>query len=237
MDASLIVDQQTWQVLATYGSLLGFALFGSFMRAMFGLYRGYTSVPGFKAERGRMAVEMLASTTFGIFLAVILNEIGTFKFAPPVMALLAGLFGTDLMSLLTKKLGMAKGMNVILSEQQMKYAGMTDRQIRTMEYVRRYGSIDNRTYRDINGANQSSAKRDLQSMVDKGSLRMTGNGKSASYVPTRKFMGEIRAVSGPSKTGTQKPPANRPEDFMADFEACRRLFQGSGKDVQPRRDR
>lgn len=227
MDASLVIDQQT---VLVYASFLGFALFGSLMRTLFGLYRAYSTYPDFRPEKARMAVEMVASTCFGIFAALILQELKVFSFGLNIMALVAGLLGADLIGLITKKLGVTRSMQIVLSRQQMDNADLTDKQVRTMEYAKSHGSITNRVYQTINGTGPDMAKKDLHSLVKKGRLSKIGHTKDVRYVPLAQKNPVPNPVNiRPSAQVAQKDPRKGPESASEttkiDLEACRRILQ------------
>jgi hypothetical protein len=231
-----------WATVLTYASFLGFALFGSFCRAMFGLYRAYTTFPDFVPEKARIGVEIVASTFFGLLATVILREMNLLNYALPVVALIAGLLGADLISLITKKLGVSKGMQVILSERQMQDADLSDRQVRAMRYARENGSISNSIYQKINDAGPRTANADLQSLVRKGRLSKKGRTKDVRYAPVRKIdsTGNSTVILRPARgveKGAEKGAESSQGAQTADFEACRRLFQGLGSRIPGRRDK
>jgi ATP-dependent DNA helicase RecG len=56
-----------------------------------------------------------------------------------------------------------------------------ERQRRALEYVQKYGSIANKEYRTLTGVSESTAMRDLETLVEKGSLKMTGMKRTRRY--------------------------------------------------------
>ena len=222
-----------WATFLTYASFLGMALFGAVMRTLIGLYKAYTTYPDFEPSRVRMGVEILASTAFGLFATLILSEMGVFKFGLVLTALFAGLLGSDLIGLITKKLGLTKSMNVVLSERQMKDADLTENQARAMQYARMKGSIDNSIYRKINQTTHDVSKNELQSLVRKGRLSRTGKTRGVRYVPTERKSGENRANCGIPKEASLRAPGSGPKGvkacIMGCFEANRRVSQRPGR--------
>ncbi len=51
-----------------------------------------------------------------------------------------------------------------------------------LRYVHEHGSITNRQYRDLTGAAETTAIRDLEALVERGSLRAIGKGRGRHYV-------------------------------------------------------
>jgi hypothetical protein len=207
-----------WAAVLTYASFLGIALFGAVMRTLLGLYKAYTTYPDFTPSKVRMGVEILASTCFGLFATLILDEMGVFKFGLFLMALFSGFLGADLIGLITKKLGLTKSMNIVLSERQMKDADLTENQARAMQYARMKGEITNKVYQRINLTDQSASKKALRSLVLKGRLTMTGSQKGTRYVPTD--LGPNRALFGPSDSVAQKGRQKRPSGMRACLMGC-----------------
>jgi ATP-dependent DNA helicase RecG len=51
-----------------------------------------------------------------------------------------------------------------------------------LEYISQKGSITNREYRSITGASERTAARDLEALVEQGTLRALGNRRSRKYL-------------------------------------------------------
>jgi hypothetical protein len=197
-----------WATVLTYASFLGIALGGAVMRSILGLYRGYTTYQDFQPSKVRMGIEIVASAGFGLVAVSILGEMGIFKFGLNLTAFFAGLMGADLIGLITKKLGITKGMNVVLDERQLKDLDLTENQIRAMHYARTKGEITNRAYQKINSSSHDVAKRDLGSLVKKGRLWRRGGNKRTRYLV--RGQGENRAFSGTPKSASLKSPGKCP---------------------------
>jgi ATP-dependent DNA helicase RecG len=59
---------------------------------------------------------------------------------------------------------------------------LSDRQQKAVDYVRKNGSISNKTYQDINNCSDATAKRDLKEMVELGILKSSGKGRGLIYL-------------------------------------------------------
>lgn len=69
-----------------------------------------------------------------------------------------------------------------VSEQDLIDAGMNDRQMKAMEYVRKHGEISNSEYREINDVSRATATNELAEIVEAGLLTATGEGRARKYV-------------------------------------------------------
>lgn len=71
----------------------------------------------------------------------------------------------------------------ILWETRLQQAGLTDRQIEVMQYIRRNGSINNTEHQAITGVARRTAARDLEHLEAIGLLQRSGQlGRSVHYV-------------------------------------------------------
>jgi predicted HTH transcriptional regulator len=52
---------------------------------------------------------------------------------------------------------------------------------RAMEYVQRHGAITNREYREVTGATDTTALRDLEILLERGVLKAVGKGRARKY--------------------------------------------------------
>lgn len=191
---------------------VAFAGFGSMARALFGIYKAYNTYPDFVLEKRRVGIEVLASIFFGIFAVLILREIGLFQFGLNIAALVAGFLGADLVNLITKRLGLSKSMQVVVSRQQMGNVDLNDRQVRALDYVKSKGRITNGIYQKINQISRDAAKRELRHLIKSGRLSKSGKTKSSFYTsaPAKKESGEIRALFGTSKEVARKTHQKAP---------------------------
>lgn len=193
-----------------YLAFVGFAAFGAMARTLFGIYRAYNTMPVFAVEKRRVGFEILASIFFGIFSVLILREIGLFQFGLNIAALVAGFLGADLTNLISKKLGLTKSLQVVVSRQQMENADLNERQVKAIGYVKAKGRITNKEYQRINQIAHDSAKRELDSLVKKSRLLKMGYNKNTHYISPKKPPGENRAVSGLSKRMARKVHHKKP---------------------------
>jgi len=158
-----------------------FSVFGAIGRALLGIYKGYTEIPMFEIDRKRIAVEVMASVFFGTFGAYILSRINLFPFPFDVVALLAGFFGADIISLATKKLGLTGGLHIVVSEQQVALAEFNNRQIACLMYLKNHDRITNRMYQRLNDVSIDAAQKNLRQLVRKGKLKRYGKAKATYY--------------------------------------------------------
>lgn len=158
-----------------------YATIGSITRTLFGLYKGYTTILDFKVDMSRVVVEVLASIFFGTFGVILLSGMGGFDFELKIAALIAGFIGADTVNLVTKKLGLTKGLQIRLTEEQVALVEFNSRQIRALKYLKRHERITNKIYQALNQTNSSATKRDLAQLVRKGKLRKLGKGKATYY--------------------------------------------------------
>jgi ATP-dependent DNA helicase RecG len=56
------------------------------------------------------------------------------------------------------------------------------RQARALEYIQQQGAITNREYRELTGVSESTAMRDLEALVEQGTLRASGYRRSRKYL-------------------------------------------------------
>ena len=167
--------------LVSIASFMFYSGLGAITRTLFGIYKAYVSVIDFKIDWKRVFVEVIASMFFGTFGALILKEVGVFNFSMLITALIAGFFGADIVSLITKKFGLTKGLEVKVVEQQVALSEFNQRQIVALEYLKNHKKITNSIYQKLNQVDKHTAKRDLVKLVKKGKLKRFGKGKSTYY--------------------------------------------------------
>ncbi len=218
-----------WSAIATYAVLIAF---GSTVRTILGIYKAYNTYPDFQIEWKRISVEVVASVFFGAFGFYFLQGLGIFNFGLNLAAPIAGLFGADAVKLITRRFGLTKGLEVTISTQQMKYADLNDREVRALEYVNKYGKINNSVYQKINFVGPDTAKRELSVLVRKGKLVRDGSTKGATYnFPVAKESGAFQAKIGTPKTIPrimhQKTPNRKLPVANARLEAQKRDLQES----------
>ncbi len=64
-----------------------------------------------------------------------------------------------------------------LTEEFLRAKGLSERQIKTVYYIREKGSISNKEYQDLFNVSRATATRDIKALVEKGVLKHTGKGK------------------------------------------------------------
>src|SRR3989344_8174730 len=168
-------------LIATF---VAYSSFGAVTRTVFGIYRAYSSFMSFKVSWQRVAIEILASMLFGTFGAMLLNELGGWEIGISIAAILAGFFGADVITLLTKKFGLSKGIEVKVVE-SVEYPNLNIKQQKAVQYMKKNGSITNTIYQKTNQVSNNSAKWDLRILAAKKIIKKIGNGRSASYILTR----------------------------------------------------
>jgi ATP-dependent DNA helicase RecG len=63
------------------------------------------------------------------------------------------------------------------AKEELRKLGLSERQIKAVEYVEKKGSITNREYQELVGAPRRTATRDLTDLVKKGIFKLVGKGK------------------------------------------------------------
>ncbi len=163
-------------------AFIAYAGFGAVTRALFGVYRGYTTLFPFQLDYKRVMVEIAASIFFGTFGVLLLSGIEPLKFALDAIALVSGFLGADLLSLVTKKVGLKKELKIVVSDQQVNGNGLNEREINALEYLKSHGRITNKEYQTLNNVSKDVAKRELGALVMKKRLQMKGRSKATCYM-------------------------------------------------------
>ena len=156
---------------------------GAATRALFGIYKVYTNIVVFKIDWKRVSIEIMASIFFGAFFTILLQEVGVFKVTLNVLAMIAGFFGSDLVDIISKKIGLTRSIQVKVTEQQVELADFNERQIKVLQYLKKtHKRITNKIYQQLAQASRGEAKSDLLKLVKKEKLRKVGSGKGSYYV-------------------------------------------------------
>jgi hypothetical protein len=166
--------------------ILPYAMIGSGVRVGWGIYKAYSSVLSMDISRKRVVAEVLAGILFGIFGGVVLSSAGMITLGTNIGTLISSILGANVIKLIAKKFGWSKKMDVVVSDQQLQFPDLNQRQINAMQYVKANGRITSREYQHINRTNRHTAKYELISMVDAGRLRKVGDRKGTSYVAVLK---------------------------------------------------
>jgi len=165
-------------------SFLGYAAFGALVRGIYGIYSAYSNYQNFDLSWTRIIVEFAASVIFGLFGAIILNEMGFWKVGANIVAILAGLLGANIIGVVTKKLGVSK-LNVNIVE-KVEYPDLNMNQQRAMNYLLSNGKITSGIYQQINQTPRGKTKWELNQMVLKGYVRIVGSRKASYYKLARR---------------------------------------------------
>lgn len=118
---------------------------------------------------------------FGTFGAILLNEIGVWKIGINIAAILAGFFGADVITILTKKFGISKGIDVRVVE-VVEHPDLNLKQQKAMEYLKKNGKITNAVYQKMNQVSRKSAAWDLGRLAEKKIIKKIGSGRGAHYI-------------------------------------------------------
>jgi len=162
-----------------------YSAIGACTRALFGMYKAYGSNLLNRITLERVLIEIIASVFFGTFTSLLLQELGWITVSMEVVALLSGFFGADLVSVISRKVGIRGVMRVQLAEEMMEYADLTERQEAGIRYLKKHGRITNNTYEKLTGTTHDSTKYDLQQLVKMKRIRKHGNGKNTHYTLVR----------------------------------------------------
>ena len=171
------------EVVAQLGAFMAYALFGAVTRTLLGIYKSYTVSPKAKVKVlwKRVAIEIVASMFFGSFSAILLQEIGAFEYSQILAAIIAGFLGADLITLITKKVGLTSSMKIMVTKEQMDMLGLNSRQRKALEYLNEHGTITNDVYQELNKTSHSSAKNDLGKLVKANKITRHGVKKGTYY--------------------------------------------------------
>lgn len=166
-----------------------YSSFGALTRTMFGIYKAFRDASPLtthiKLHRKRILVEIGASMFFGTFSALVLAELGAFDYSQVLAAVLGGFLGADLVGLITKKVGLTKGMQVIVTKEQMDLLGLNPRQQKALRYLQQHGTLTNDIYQELTHASHRSATNDLNGLLRKKKLERHGKTRGTYYTPKR----------------------------------------------------
>jgi len=175
--------------ISSVSAFLFLTFFGAVTRAFLGLYKAYMDLPGFDVSQinwKRIVVELLASMFFGTFGMYILSEITQQMFGwkgvgLEVGALVAGFLGADFISIVTRRLGLSKGLQIKVVEEQAALAEFNERQVAALEYLKKHDKMTNKVYQKLNSTTRDVARWDLNQLVRKKKLKRFGKGKAVYY--------------------------------------------------------
>jgi hypothetical protein len=160
--------------------ILMFAIVGAIVRIVFGIYHAYSNYESIMLSWKRLLVEFIASICFGLFCAMILNELGFWKIGVNITAMVSGLLGANLINTVARKFGVSKlTVNVV---EKVEYPDLNIAQQRAIDYLKLNKKITTKIYRKINDVSKGAANWDLAQLVQKGYLKKFGKGKATYYV-------------------------------------------------------
>jgi len=162
--------------------IVPYAVLGSGVRVVWGIYKAYTSFLSVNIKWIRVLVELLAGMMFGVFGGVLLSSVGIFTIGMSFGTLVSSLLGANVVELIAKKFGWSKKMNVVVSEQQLGFSDLSQREINALQYAKAKGRITNRIYQRINKTEHDVAKYELAALVKKKKLIRIGKNKGVYYV-------------------------------------------------------
>ena len=163
-------------------TIAGYAALGSMIRLIWGIYKAYDTYVTLEIAKRRIVFEFVIGVSFGILGGAILDALGIIKIGTNLGALLSGILGANVVDLIAKKFGWSKKMEVVVSDQQLKFPDLNSRQINALSYVKSSGKITNKEYQKLNRVTRNIATYELQALVSKKRLKKVGKGKGAYYI-------------------------------------------------------
>jgi ATP-dependent DNA helicase RecG len=67
------------------------------------------------------------------------------------------------------------------TKEQLKKAGLNERQVKAVEYVKKNGRITNKEYQELNNVSKKTASRDLSEIVNLNILKSSGVPGAGAY--------------------------------------------------------
>jgi hypothetical protein len=159
---------------------LGYAGFGALIRVVYGIYSAYSNYQQVKLSSKRVTIEFAASVLFGLFGALILNELGFWKVGANIIAILAGLLGANLINLVAKRIGAGKQIEVNVIE-KIEYPDLNPNQQRAIGYMKAGKSLTTKIYQQVTNVSRRKAQWELVQLVEKGYVKRAGKGKETCY--------------------------------------------------------
>jgi len=168
-------------MLEVLAAIIPYILLGSLLRIVWGMYKTFSSFLDIQLSWKRIVMEFVVDMLFGTFGGVFLSQLGIFKLGISLGSLVSSLLGANVVDIVAKKFGVSGKMNIVLSDQQLKFPSLNMKEINAIEFVRREGKITNDIYEKINQTNHDVAKYELAALVHKGVLKKAGNGRGIYY--------------------------------------------------------
>ena len=163
-------------------AILPYILLGSVLRIVWGMYKMFNSYLSIQISWRRLVMEFSVDILFGMFGGMFLSQLGIISIGISLGSLVSSLLGANVVDLIAKKFGLTGKMNIVLSDQQLEFPELNQRQINAMGYIRSQGKITNREYQKINRTTRDVARHELSSLVNKGKLKEIGKSKGIYYV-------------------------------------------------------
>jgi len=168
-------------MLEVLAAIIPYILLGSILRIVWGMYKTFSSFLDIQLSWRRIVMEFVVDMLFGTFGGVFLSQLGIFKLGVSMGSLVSSLLGANVVNLVAKKFGVTGKMNIVLSDQQLKFPSFNMKEINAIDFVRREGRITNDIYERINQTTHDIARHELNSLVNKGIFKMIGKKKGAYY--------------------------------------------------------
>jgi hypothetical protein len=159
---------------------LPYAAIGALIRVCYGIWKAF-NYDHCVISRKKILAEFAFSLAFGIFGAIICSEIGYFKFASNIVAIISGILGANVIDLIVKKAGFSRKLDVNVVE-NLEYPELAPSQRRALNYLKQVGKINLKVYQEINNVEKRTARWELKRLVDLGYLKKCGKGKATYYV-------------------------------------------------------
>jgi uncharacterized membrane protein YsdA (DUF1294 family) len=159
-----------------------FAVCGALMRVIYGIYKAYASYLDIKVSKKRLAIEFVMSVWFGFVGGAFLTESKVITLGINLGTFVSSVLGANVVDLIVKKFGFSKKMEVIVSDQQLRFPEFNSREINAIGFVKKEGKITNKIYERINSASRDVARHELGSLANKKMLKRVGKNKGTYYV-------------------------------------------------------
>lgn len=164
-------------------TILPYILLGSVLRIVWGMYKLFDSYLDVQLSWRRLVMEFSVDMLFGTFGGMFLSQLGIFTLGVSLGSLVSSLLGANVVDLIAKKFGLSGKMNIILSDQQLKFPEFNMKEINAITYVKSHGRITSGVYQKINSTTHNVAKYELSALVQKGMLKKIGTKKGTYYLP------------------------------------------------------
>jgi len=158
------------------------ALLGAVLRAAYAMDRASEEIGVVRPRWGRVVRDIACSALFGGAAALLLLEFGWMgsglTVGKAVGAVAGGFLGVKLLESLPAKFGISDDFGDAIP---MSPSELSDRQRKAVKYARDVGDIRNKDYRGMFKVSDSTAQRELASLVSRRYLSKDGVGKGARY--------------------------------------------------------